>query len=104
MASHLTADHFRRQTRRPQTELPEDMADPVDGLDVIVAKSLTTQTIRMALQQLTEEQQQVLALRFSDGRSIADTAALLDKTETAVKQLQFRAVATLRRLMEELNV
>jgi len=50
---------------------------------------------------LTDEQQQVLALRFGDGRSIDDTATLMRKSVTAVKQLQFRAVAALRRHLEE---
>ncbi|MBI5829953.1 MAG: RNA polymerase subunit sigma-70, partial [Chloroflexi bacterium] len=57
--------------------------------------------VRLALQQLTDEQQQVLALRFEQGRSVADTAELLNKSVTAVKQLQFRAVAALRRQLGE---
>jgi RNA polymerase sigma-70 factor (ECF subfamily) len=97
VASHLAADHFRRQARRPQVELPDDLPEPDPGLDSQLADSAARAAVRRALQQLTEEQQQVLALRFGEGRSVADTAALMNKSVTAVKQLQFRAVAALRR-------
>ena len=52
-----------------------------------------------AIQLLTEEQAQVVALRFFEGYSIAEVAAILDKTEGAIKALQYRAVASLRRIM-----
>jgi RNA polymerase sigma-70 factor (ECF subfamily) len=53
-----------------------------------------------ALQELTPEQQHVLALRFSDERSIDETANIMGKSATAVKALQFRAITSLRRLIE----
>lgn len=100
VASHLAADHFRRQSRRPQDELKDEMPAPEPELDFEVHNLFTIQAVRQALQQLTQEQQQVLALRFSEGRSVADTATLMQKSVTAVKQLQFRAVGALRRLLE----
>ena len=59
------------------------------------------QQVRQALQDLTTEQQHVLALRFSGEYSLDDTANLMGKSVTAVKGLQFRAIASLRRLVEE---
>ncbi len=100
VAAHLAADHFRRQSRRPQVELSDEFPAPDSSPDAEVSAALTTRAVRRALQKLTDEQQQVLALRFGEGRSVAATAALLQKSETAVKQLQFRAVAALRRLMD----
>ena len=56
------------------------------------------------LQMLTREQQHVLALRFSEERSVEETARLMDKTVGAVKTLQYRAIAGLRqRLRGERN-
>ena len=49
---------------------------------------------------LTEDQQQVISLRFIAGCSTAEVARLLGKTEGAVKALQHRALASLRRLLE----
>ena len=47
------------------------------------------------------EQQHVLALRFSEERSLDETARIIGKSVTAVKALQFRALASLRRLLRE---
>jgi RNA polymerase sigma-70 factor (ECF subfamily) len=48
---------------------------------------------------LPSDQQAVVVERFVEQRSIRETAERLGKTEGAVKQLQFRAVETLRRGM-----
>jgi RNA polymerase sigma-70 factor (ECF subfamily) len=100
VAAHLAADHFRRQTRHPQVELADDLPMPDSGRNGLSADAISLNAVRRALQQLTDEQQQVLALRFGESRSVADTAALMQKSVTAVKQLQFRAVAALRRLLD----
>ena len=48
---------------------------------------------------LTPEQAEVIAMRFSQGMSHAQIAAILDKKEPAVRALQFRALTTLRYLL-----
>lgn len=103
VAAHKSADYFRRQSRCPQTELSDELIDPADELDGDLLAGDTLQAMRQALQRLTDEQQQVLTLRFNQGRSIADTAAQLNKSESAVKQLQLRAFSTLRRMLEAVN-
>ena len=104
VAGHLIADHFRRNARHPQTELADNLPAESDDPEHGAQAAFTTSAVRRALQQLTAEQQQVLVMRFNESRSIADTAILLNKSETAIKQLQFRAVATMRRLMEGVHV
>ena len=47
------------------------------------------------------EQQQVIVLRFGEGLSAPQVAGVLDKSEGAVRALQHRALAALRRIMEE---
>lgn len=49
---------------------------------------------------LPPDQQAVIVERFVEQRSVRETAERLGKTEGAVKQLQFRAVETLRRLLQ----
>lgn len=49
---------------------------------------------------LPAEQRRVLMLRFIEDRSIKEVAQAIGKTEGAVKQLQFRALTTLRSQME----
>ena len=47
----------------------------------------------------TEEQQDVIALRFGHEMPIKEVAEMIGKSEGAVKQLQARAVAALSRIM-----
>jgi RNA polymerase sigma-70 factor (ECF subfamily) len=49
---------------------------------------------------LPDAQRRVIEMRFVDQRSIREIAAALDRSEGAVKQLQLRALETLRKLME----
>jgi RNA polymerase sigma-70 factor (ECF subfamily) len=57
--------------------------------------------VQSALSRLTDEQQHVLALRFGGGFSLEETAGLMGKNANAIKALQFRALAALRRALGE---
>jgi RNA polymerase sigma-70 factor (ECF subfamily) len=54
-----------------------------------------------AWRQLTDDQQQVIALKFMQELSNEETAAVMGKPVSAVKMLQHRALAALRRLLAE---
>jgi RNA polymerase sigma-70 factor (ECF subfamily) len=102
-ASNLVNDHLRsRYSRRfdslegDEIELPDD-----SHLEKNYEDGWMLEQVAEALQHLTPEQQHVLSLRFSDERSIDETAIIMGKSVTAVKALQFRAVGSLRRLLEE---
>ncbi len=59
--------------------------------------------ITRGLMRLTAEQRQVIQLRFLDGKSLAETAAAVQRNEEAVKKLQARGLAALRRGIECLS-
>lgn len=59
--------------------------------------ALASDAVRTALARLRPERQQVLVLRFVHGLSLAEVAAALGKSESAVAVLQHRALADLRR-------
>lgn len=95
VAAHQVADHFRR---RPTSPLPDTL--PAGGsVSAEVEDRLRRGGVQTALQQLSAEQQNVLALRFGQGASLDETASALGKTANAVKQLQWRAVAALRKAL-----
>lgn len=102
-ASHVVNDHLRRQYRRPVEELADSMADDSPGIHAEIDRREQNSMVRNAYAQLTAEQQHVLALRFSQGYSVEETATHLKKNLNAVKALQFRALASLQRLIGEVN-
>lgn len=76
-----------------------ETAVPGDDPATIIAARLEAEELRSAIAELTEEQQQVVLLRFVAGQSPGEVAQALDKTENAVKQMQFRALRSLGRLL-----
>lgn len=101
-ASNVVADHLRNKYRRPTEELPEKMVDDFSAsVTDEVDQRQKTDAVRKAFAQLTLEQQHVLSLRFGDGYSLEETASLMNKKVNAIKALQFRAVASLQRLIGE---
>lgn len=94
-------DYYRRQKVRQTAPLSEgvyagELADP----DYLAGRRDDARRLWQKLTQLTDEQQQVLSLRFIAGYSGEQVAKALGKTEGAVKALQHRALASLRRLLE----
>jgi RNA polymerase sigma-70 factor (ECF subfamily) len=58
------------------------------------------QDLAAAMGSLTEDQQTVLSLRFLLDKSVTETAALMDRSEDAVKNLQRRALGAMHRALE----
>lgn len=102
-ASNVVNDHHRKHYRRPVEALSETMPDYAPGISAQIDSREQNRLVQGAMTQLTEEQQHVLALRFGQGYSIEETAALLKKNVNAVKALQFRALASLQRQIGEVS-
>ena len=102
IAHNSIVDYYRRRDRKQQV--------PIDDVPVLIdenespvraaEKQFDAERLRSAIGRLTSEQAEVISLRFLEGYSINEVATLMDKTEGAIKALQYRAVATLRQLLE----
>lgn len=98
IAHNLVVDHFRRATKRDGVELDErwmaseSFASTFEGL-------FHSHQLKIGMRFLTDEQQQVVALKFVEGLSNAEVADILGKTEGAIKALQHRALSALRRVV-----
>lgn len=103
-ASHAVADYLRHVYRRPTEALSDSMPDnDARSLTDEVDRREMVDSVRLAYDRLTSEQQNVLALRFGDGFSLDETATVMQKNVNAVKALQFRALAALQRLIGEVT-
>lgn len=102
IAHNVVIDQYRQRDRQPQIGLDDapDIANESDNPARSAEAALTAESIRFAMRQLTDEQAEVLSLRFLEGYSIFEVAGMMNKTEGAIKALQYRAVATLRNLLE----
>lgn len=66
-----------------------------DDVDEKLDMQIQSQKLRDALRELTDEQQQVLVLKFVDGLSTTEIAHQLRKQEGAVRALQMRGLQRL---------
>jgi RNA polymerase sigma-70 factor (ECF subfamily) len=103
IARNLATDHFK--SGRTRLELTtEDMGvhdDATEGPEAAVLAGLTNEILLTALKSLPDEQRDCLIMRFLQGMSIAETAAVLGRSDGAIKQLQLRGVRNLAKLMPE---
>jgi RNA polymerase sigma-70 factor (ECF subfamily) len=93
VAHNVMVDWKRRRKRIPQVGIG-DVAGP-DHLDRVAARDELAQ----AMSGLTQEQRHVLVLRHVEGHSAASAGEIMGKKENAIRALEFRALASLRRAM-----
>ena len=99
IARNLVSDH-RRAAQRESAAL-QHAASALEPHDPGPASSAADRhDLQVALQRLTDDQRQVIALRFFAGFSTAEIADAMERSERAVYSLEVRALAALRRIME----
>ena len=101
IARNLCRDHIKKLARRGYDEELDDTKGPSEP-DAAPAVDLQ-HDLAIAMRSLTEDQQEVLSLRFLLDRSVEETARLMDRSEDAVKNLQRRALAAMQRALVGAN-
>lgn len=101
IAHHRLVDDRRRRDRMVATTPLDRSTTTLAGGDVEAdaLASLGGEQVMALLDGLSPDQRAVLALRVVADLSLADTARILDKKPGAIKALQHRALATLRRTL-----
>jgi len=102
IAANLTRDRWRAGPGRivPVGNLPEQPC-PGPGPDGLAVASDQRATLLRALDRLGSDQRAVLRLRILEGRATAEVAALTNRSAAAVRQLQVRALHSLRAALAE---
>jgi RNA polymerase sigma-70 factor, ECF subfamily len=96
IAHNVTSDYLAKAARRPVDELFEAESE----LDELVDSGVRVDFLR-GLAVLTDEQRQVITLRFVNDLSVEDTAHVIGKSEGAVKMAQARGLERLREEMAD---
>ena len=105
IARNRVNDHFKSARFRLESTVDQIFDSPTtsrgDDPEHSALTSDLGRTVRTALAQLKGEQAEVLYLRFVQHLNVAETGAVMGKTEGAVKALQYRALKSLAKLMPE---
>jgi RNA polymerase sigma-70 factor, ECF subfamily len=97
VAHNWITDQYRRQPP-PPLDLDENLREEEEAQPENQAgRRLEQERVRLALRCLTPDQRQIVTLRFLEGWENEEVAAAVQKPVTAVKALQHRAMAALRK-------
>jgi RNA polymerase sigma-70 factor, ECF subfamily len=102
VARNAIYDHYGEPAPLPVETLDEwfgtdDTADP----EVQVIHGMDAARARRALRMLAPSHQEVLMLRFDQQLSLKETADVMNRSVNTIKALQFRAVNTLRQILQQ---
>ena len=101
LAHNLVVDHYR--TRKEATPLNSILATPAEPADPhnMYARTLDADEIAGAIVQLTPEQRQVISLKFIEGYDNSEIALMMNRKESAIRALQYRALRSLQAILAE---
>jgi RNA polymerase sigma-70 factor, ECF subfamily len=101
VAAKKVLQRWQREARRPVPFAPEAIQALLDAYErTEAAASLRAEALRHCLERLPERSRRLLALRYDEGRKLAEIAALLPATLDAVHKALCRLRARLHECVE----
>jgi len=103
IAANALADRGRRDVRSEEAAAAVPAAEPASlpSPEEDVGEAEIRARLFRLVERLPADQQRVIRLRYAEERSGKEIAARLGRSEGAIKQLQLRALRTLRAWMSE---
>jgi len=102
IARNLVIDHYRNCSKLTTTPLEDGLLASDNGHPGKVTEDhMDQECLAKAMKYLTEEQRQVIILKFIEGRENGEVAEIMGKNERAVRSLQHRALVVLQKVMEQ---
>jgi len=96
IARNLLIDYYRKKGRLKEVPLDDTIAQDLKDPSSTKGIDLTQDDLRKLLSHLTDEQREVIILKFIDGYSNDEISQSVKKSVGAIKALQFRALSALR--------
>jgi len=101
IAHNLVVDHFRHKSRRAEVALEVETAGPEVSPTARLERDEDLRRVAAAMKNLSPAQQEVIRLRLIAGLSSKETAALMGKSDGAVREMQREALSRLRLVLAE---
>lgn len=103
IARNAVIDRSRRQAARQQVSFEDALAHPnadqVVNPDAGLLAGSDASVVRVAMQQLTPLQQEILVLRYVEGYDTKTISKLVGKRDGTIRGIEFRALSALRALI-----
>jgi len=95
VASRVVKEHYRDKKKHNWSELEDNVVNHSDNPAKLFENKIVKERLVTVMHDLTEEQQNVLALRFGYEMPIKEVADTMGKSVGSVKMLQARAIASI---------
>jgi RNA polymerase sigma-70 factor (ECF subfamily) len=99
IARNVVIDAHRRGAGQAQLPLDDRVMTGSEDVEAVAERALTQRRLAAALRHLSEDQRQVILLKFVEGLSNEEVAEMMGKTVGAVKSMQHRGLASLGRAL-----
>lgn len=99
VARNVIVDHARSAKARPETPLDDEMMDNMTSAESVSEGVARRLDIEQGLAQLTDEQRELLTLKFIQGLSNEEIGEVTGRNAVAIRALQFRALTALREVL-----
>jgi RNA polymerase sigma-70 factor (ECF subfamily) len=96
IAHNLVVDYHRRNSQMKKVDVDEVEIEAQSNPAMEAERKLEMDRVRQAMTNLTEEQREILRLRFYGGLSSAEVGAMMGKSDGAVREAQSAALKKLR--------
>lgn len=99
IAHNLVVDYLRKVSKRSTVSIEYvEVTDDNDPEDTALL-NLEVEGVRKAMENLTEDQQEVIQLRFFGGLPSKEVASIMKKSDGAIREMQRAALSRLRQLL-----
>ncbi len=103
IARRKTADYYRKRRRHVLLDDLEMLPAPSETLLAQVARGQSLRALAHIIARISEEEQELLRLRFGGELSFTEISGLLGMKESAVKMRLYRLIERLQKAMEAGN-
>jgi len=100
IAANVVADHGRAKKVRREQPMDEQVLEKQAGAADVATDVGRHLDIQDALGELTDDQEELVTLKFIQGLSNAEVGEVTGRKPEAVRALQFRALRSLRQILE----
>jgi len=99
IAHNLVVDYFRKMQKHKT--VPIDNVQIESGINpaMVAEEKVELERVKKAMEQLTQEQREVLRLRFFSELTSREAGQVLNKSDGAVREMQRAAIEKLRNLL-----
>ena len=105
IAHNLVVDHYRLQREQVSIDdlnLPDESRDADPAF--FTENRMNQETLRLALSKLKKKYQDIIVLRYVNGLEHREIARIMRKSEGSLRILKMRALQSLKKVLEDMNV